>query len=823
MPLRAFGCLCAALIAGVAYALGCGSGAPTSGSTPVPIELPANMAFPSGLSINVKDVVAPSSASVPLTKALSGSTDAAKALSILSSAHTHLDNVLTVLKGVTFATSTSATSTTFTSAASSSGTIDFTAFTFDPFSSQTLSGVDCSAACSGNAGTLPICVRVYISGRRLWVGKFTAAVNGTSLGAGCFRTYSANTTTATEAALVDGSESYLLSGAFNQTDPNNKQLEVYLSTTTEGSLSLSAEEPLKAMAADPSTSMGTIKITSLHGYAKEVTATSTTVTATSNASYTDSGTAKTAKISSSWVRTTDRIKYTASGDEVTTATNACATISGGTSSTGCVEEALPAIPDAAAATDSTGSGDVTAPSVGTTSPTSSGTYAAIGGAVTATFNEAMDSTTISTSTFTLAAGSTSVTGTVGYNSSTKVATFTPSSNLTTNTTYTATVTTGVKDSAGNAMTNNYSWTFTTGVLALSAGVGHACYLKSDGTVWCVGSNTSGQLGDGTTTNRTTAVQVSGLTQIKAIAACNSYSVALLNDGTVKSWGLNNIGQLGNGTTTNSSTPVAATGVSGITAISCAHQHTLARKSDGTVWAWGNNAGAIDGQGGQLGQSSTTTSNPTPAQVSGITTATAVAAGFYHSMALLADGTVVAWGSNGVGQLGDNTTTSRSTVATVSGLTSITAIATGGTWSMALQSGGGVQAWGDDSSGQNGNGADSGSLTPVAVHGVGDSGTLGGVTAIAAGSGHGVARLNNGTLVAWGSNNAGQLGDGTTTDRTAPVAVSSLTGVSGIDAGQQISISLQTDATFRAWGLNTSGELGIGNTTNQSTAQTVTSF
>jgi alpha-tubulin suppressor-like RCC1 family protein len=209
-----------------------------------------------------------------------------------------------------------------------------------------------------------------------------------------------------------------------------------------------------------------------------------------------------------------------------------------------------------------------------------------------------------------------------------------------------------------------------GVTAIAGGFVYSLALKSDGTVWAWGDNNSGQLGNGTRTMSSTPVQVSGLGGVTAIAAAGNHSLALKSDGTVWSWGYNGYGQLGNGTTTDSSTPVAVSGLSRVTAIAGGAWHSLALKSDGTVWGWGDN------YDGQIGNGTNVDVNPAPVQVSGLSGATAIGSGWYHSLALTSHGTVWAWGANGRGQLGNGTTTPSSTPVEVSGLSSMTAIAGG---------------------------------------------------------------------------------------------------------------------------------------------------
>jgi len=152
-----------------------------------------------------------------------------------------------------------------------------------------------------------------------------------------------------------------------------------------------------------------------------------------------------------------------------------------------------------------------------------------------------------------------------------------------------------------------------GVTAISAGENHTVALKTDGTVWAWGSNTSGQLGDGTGGEYETSiisVQASSLTGVTAISAGEEHTVALKSDGTVWTWGYNKYGQLGDGTKKTRKTPVRVTGLSDVTAISAGLYHTLALKTDETVWAWGANAG------GQLGDG-TTTNRKIPVQVTGL--------------------------------------------------------------------------------------------------------------------------------------------------------------------------------------------------------------
>ncbi len=264
------------------------------------------------------------------------------------------------------------------------------------------------------------------------------------------------------------------------------------------------------------------------------------------------------------------------------------------------------------------------------------------------------------------------------------------------------------------------------VSAAAAGADFNLVLKSDGTVWAQGANASGQLGNGTTTASATPVQVDipAGTQITAIAAGLDHGLAVDANGGLWAWGLNTLGQLGDGTTASRSTPEqinASAPSAGVkfTAVAAGDYFSLALDATGAVWAWGSDSNGQLGNGG-------TTNTALPAQVAGVSGATAIAAGAYHSVAI-ASGSVLAWGSNSAGELGNGQTADSSTpvaVAVPAGV-SFTAIAAGSDQTLAIGSDGNVYAWGDDTYGEVGpNAADSCgnfgnacSTTPIVVPGV----------------------------------------------------------------------------------------------------------
>jgi len=222
-------------------------------------------------------------------------------------------------------------------------------------------------------------------------------------------------------------------------------------------------------------------------------------------------------------------------------------------------------------------------------------------------------------------------------------------------------------------------------------------------------------------------------------------------------------------------------------------HSLGLMPDGSLWAWGRNTL------GQLGDG-TTTNRLTPIRV--LTGVALVAAGEFHSLALKADGSLWAWGRNDVGQLGDGTTANRPSPVPV--MTGVASVVAGDHHSLAIKTDGSLWTWGYNGNGQLGDDTTQYRLTPVRV--------LSGVGAAAAGYGHSLALKTDGTLWAWGWNSDGQLGDGTTTERHTPVRV--LTGIASVAAGVYHSLAIKTDGSLAAWGKNDYGQLGDGTTTHR---------
>jgi alpha-tubulin suppressor-like RCC1 family protein len=256
--------------------------------------------------------------------------------------------------------------------------------------------------------------------------------------------------------------------------------------------------------------------------------------------------------------------------------------------------------------------------------------------------------------------------------------------------------------------------------------------------------------------------------------------------------------------------IANARTSTVPTVEAGNRHSLSLMSNGTVRAWGSN---IEGA---LGVGSSVDNSLIPMLIPGLTGVSAISAGDGHSLALMDGGTVKGWGENSFGGVGAGDNAAHFTPVDVVGLTGVSAVSAGGFFSIALKNDGTVWTWGLNDVGQLGNNLLINSLSPVQVKGPGGVGVLDNVLAISAGQNHSLALKSDGTVWAWGLNDVGQLGNGTTTNSPVPVQVAGLTGVAAVSAGEVHSLALLTDGTVRAWGDNFFGELGDGTTTTRKT-------
>lgn len=368
------------------------------------------------------------------------------------------------------------------------------------------------------------------------------------------------------------------------------------------------------------------------------------------------------------------------------------------------------------------------------------------------------------------------------------------------------------DGAARARSNANAIGF---ALQVVGGQGHTCARSAAGAAWCWGLNLHGEVGDGSAGNlRALPVPVSGLGRgVVAISAGYLHSCALASDGTVSCWGHNDAGQLGDGSTLDANAPVAVAGLAGpARAIAAGGFHTCALIDGGSVQCWGSNSN------GQLGDG-LSADHPLPADVSGLPgAATGLSAGIDTSCAIDSSGGAWCWGADNLGQLGDGANSDCHTPVAVSGLSTGVATLSAGLWHTCAIADGGAWCWGSNVSGELGNGGASNSNTPVGVVGL-DSGTV----AIAAG-GHHACALVGGAALCWGGNDRGQLGDGTQMERHVPVAVDGLAndGVA-IGTGDSHSCVVGADGSIHCWGRGDLGQLGDGLGLDSSMPVTVVGF
>ena len=348
------------------------------------------------------------------------------------------------------------------------------------------------------------------------------------------------------------------------------------------------------------------------------------------------------------------------------------------------------------------------------------------------------------------------------------------------------------------------------VRKLATGGGFTCILGDDRVVRCAGDNGLGQLGDDTTTSRPSFAPIAspaGIT-FKTIGAGRDHACAITTTGEVYCWGRNASGQIGDGTQTQKNTPVTVSTPDGVkfTQVAGGFDFTCALTTSATAYCWGQ------GARGQLGDGTNTRNQPNPVAVvmpEGVRFAT-LSAWDQHACALAESGDLYCWGSNANGRLGDSTTTDRNTpvrVAAPEGVT-FSDIATGDRHSCAIATSGAAYCWGNGENGRRGDGLSTiTQSTPVLVDA--PAGTS--FTRLIGAFARGCALTTAGDAYCWGINNNGQIGDGTTFNRFRPVLVqapegvafASLSGGSGFTCG-----ATPSDAVY-CWGSNSLGQFGNG--------------
>ena len=355
---------------------------------------------------------------------------------------------------------------------------------------------------------------------------------------------------------------------------------------------------------------------------------------------------------------------------------------------------------------------------------------------------------------------------------------------------------------------------TSNVIQVSAGYQHTCVVTDSGGVKCWGANYYGQLGDDTTNGRNVPGDVVNLGDgVVQVSAGGTHTCAVTASGTVKCWGSNFAGELGNNDTNNSGVPVDVSGLNGVIQVSAGSSHTCALIDDGTVKCWGSNFY------GQLGNNDTNNSS-VPVDVSGLNGVIQVSAGEKHTCAVLDSGIVKCWGDNEYGQLGNSSINNSNIPVEVVGLIGVVQVSAGGFHTCAITNSGSVKCWGDNWAGQLGDGTYDKSNTPVNVNNLTE-----GVSVLSLGRNHGCALISNGNIKCWGSNSSGQLGDGSSAQYSSPVNVDNdvSSDIGDVSSGGKHSCVINASGGIECWGSNESGQLGDGTLYTHYTASIVSSL
>jgi alpha-tubulin suppressor-like RCC1 family protein len=344
-----------------------------------------------------------------------------------------------------------------------------------------------------------------------------------------------------------------------------------------------------------------------------------------------------------------------------------------------------------------------------------------------------------------------------------------------------------------------------------AGFYHSVGLDKNGRVWGWGLNSSGQLGDNTTTSRCTPVSVVGTTKTFCeISNGNlaNHNLAIDKYGKVWAWGAGSFGRLGNNSTSNQITPVSIYGTKTFCKVTVGGSHSVAIDKNGRLWAWGRQSN------GQLGDN-TITSRLTPVSVVGtIKTFCKVSAGNVHTHAIDKNGRLWGWGANTTGQLGDNTTNSKRTPVSVGGLAkTFCEISGGASHTIAIDRNGRLWSWGYGKYGVLGNNDSSqiSKLTPVSV-----LGTVKTFCKIWAGNFHNIAIDYKGKTWTWGYNLYGIVSNSNIEPKTTPISVTASKTFCKIFVGNQNGIGLTNNGAIFTWGLNDSGQIGDNTGVNKYT-------
>lgn len=325
------------------------------------------------------------------------------------------------------------------------------------------------------------------------------------------------------------------------------------------------------------------------------------------------------------------------------------------------------------------------------------------------------------------------------------------------------------------------------------------------TGWAWGANSCGQLGTSNVTSRSSPVrEITSSCNWQQLRAGSEHSMGLKQDSSLWLWGCNADGQLGDNSTSNKSSPVREiTSSNTWCQVASGFNHNVAIKTDGSLWSWGR------GHFGQLGTNTIPPKSSPVREISSSAIWCQASGGFNHTAALKTDGTLWGWGNNAAGQLGTNNQSDRSSpVREISSSTNWCQVSASLYVTLALKTSGTLWAWGANSCGKLGNNSISLVLSPIQE--ISSSTTW---CQTSAGSSQSLALKTNNTLWAWGDNSCGALGDNTTSPKSSPIQeATSATNWCQVSAGSSTSGAVTTASTLWMWGENNCGQLGNNSTT-----------
>ncbi|MCH1591810.1 MAG: hypothetical protein L7R66_02330, partial [Candidatus Thalassarchaeaceae archaeon] len=345
---------------------------------------------------------------------------------------------------------------------------------------------------------------------------------------------------------------------------------------------------------------------------------------------------------------------------------------------------------------------------------------------------------------------------------------------------------------------------------ITTGAKHSCAILDDGSISCWGDNSNGQLGDGSRTPSLEPEKSSLPLGRKAveISAGSYHTCTMFDDGSVRCWGSNEFGQLGDGTTIERTSPVQVNLGEGKSAlgVSSGESHTCAILNDRSVKCWGLNSN------GQLGDGTSSDSHNPVHPSTGGEDVLMISTGSYHTCAIMGDRSVMCWGDNWNGQLGDGTNTDRLSPVeiVIPSNSSAVSLDSGALHTCLGMNDGALFCWGYNAYGQLGNGGFGNSNIPMTAP-LSANQLL---TSVRVGLFHSCALFDSGQMACWGDNSNGQLGDGTQEGRATPGIVSLATDATSITVGQRHSCAILDDASLQCWGANEAGQIGDSSNTNR---------